>query len=91
MVLSHFIVVYLVDTHLIWSEAEGDLVVIVIMQYLVNMITKFTFEKQQGLYHNKERASIWRTNYSQFFFFYHKASFVQLWILLFVTKMKLAE
>ena len=38
-------------------------------QYLVNLITKFTFEKQQGLYHNKERASIWRTNYSQFFFF----------------------
>ena len=37
--IGHFNVIYLIAKPLIWSEAEGDLVVR--DQYLVSMITKF--------------------------------------------------
>ena len=43
--IGHFTVVYLVAKPLIWSEAEGDLVVI-------ETSIQVAFEKQQGLYHN---------------------------------------
>ena len=54
---GYFTVVYLVTKPLIWSEAENNLVVI--DQYLVGITTRqFTFEKQQGLYHNKVTLSL---------------------------------
>ena len=43
---------------MIWSEADDDLVVIA-TRVLVSMTTRqFTFEKQQGLYHNKVTLSL---------------------------------
>ena len=45
---------YLVSKPLILSEAEGDLVVMVVSR----IIKKFSFEKQQTLYHNKVTLSL---------------------------------
>ena len=43
---------------LIWSEAEGDLVVIKTSIDLALTKKQFAFEKQQGLYHNKVNLSL---------------------------------
>ena len=52
-----FIVVYIVAKLLIWNEAESNRVVR--DQFLVSITTRqCTFEKQQGLYHNKVSLSL---------------------------------
>ena len=50
--IGHFTVVYSVTKPLIWSEGESDLVVI--------ELAWVTFEKQEGLYHNKVNLSLTR-------------------------------